>query len=57
MILEVNNLYFKNIIYLFIINVFVNVYNDNIYILLNIYKVQIKVIDIVIGDIFDELKK
>lgn len=57
MISEVNNLNPKNITHLFTTNVSVNAHNNNIYTSSNTHRAQIKAIDIVIGDISDELKK
>ena len=57
MISEVNNMYPKNITHLFTTNASVNTHNNSIYISSNSNKAQIKAIDIVIGDISDDLKK
>lgn len=46
-----------NKIYLFIINELIDVYNNVLYNLLKIDKVKIKVVDIIVRDLFDDLKK
>lgn len=57
MISEVNNMYPKNITHLFTTNASVNTHNNSIHISSNSNKAQIEAIDIVIGDISDDLKK
>ena len=49
--------YPMNVTHLFTTNSFVDAHNNALYTLSKAYKAQIKAVDIVIGDISDDLKK